>query len=128
MTQTMYDHKDLKILPDQQALKEMDRRLLFHPSTTTDPKMLTTEQIDTYNREGYLKGFPIFDQAEMAEHREQFDAVLNQVLASGGDSYSIISAHIKYGFVYDLLNHPKIVAYVKDILGENVVGWGALLL
>ena len=32
---------------------------------------------------------------------------------------------MKYGKVYDLLTHPKIVACVKDLIGENVIGWGA---
>jgi hypothetical protein len=29
------------------------------------------------------------------------------------------------GKVYDLLTHPRIVACVRDMLGEDVVGWGA---
>jgi ectoine hydroxylase-related dioxygenase (phytanoyl-CoA dioxygenase family) len=61
----------------------------------------------------------------MAEHRQYFDELLARVLAEGGDSYSISTAHLKYGKVYDLLANPKIVAYVADLLGENVVGWGS---
>jgi hypothetical protein len=114
-----------KIIPNQEQLGQLGRRLQFHPSATTNPQVLTPEQIATYNREGYLKGFRIFSTEEMVEQRGRFDEVLNAVLAAGGNSYSIISAHMKYGFVYDLLTHPRIVAYVKDILGEEVVGWGA---
>jgi non-heme Fe2+,alpha-ketoglutarate-dependent halogenase len=114
-----------KIIPNQEQLGQLGRRLQFHPSATTNPQVLTSEQIATYNREGYLKGFRIFSTEEMVEQRGRFDEVLNAVLAAGGNSYSIISAHMKYGFVYDLLTHPRIVAYVKDILGAEVVGWGA---
>ncbi|MCE7988486.1 MAG: phytanoyl-CoA dioxygenase family protein [Caldilinea sp. CFX5] len=114
-----------KIIPNQEQLGQLERRLQFHPSATTNPKALTRDQIATYNREGYLKGFRIFSADEMVEQRRRFDEVLAAVLAAGGNSYSIISAHIKYGFVYDLLTHPRIVAYVKDILGDEVVGWGA---
>jgi hypothetical protein len=114
-----------KIIPNQEQLGQLGRRLQFHPSATANPQVLTPEQIATYNREGYLKGFRIFSTEEMVEQRGRFDEVLNAVLAAGGNSYSIISAHMKYGFVYDLLTHPRIVAYVKDILGEEVVGWGA---
>ncbi len=32
---------------------------------------------------------------------------------------------MKYGKVYDLLTYPKIVACVKDLIGEDVIGWGA---
>ena len=47
------------------------------------------------------------------------------MLAAGGDSYSISTAHTKYGKVYDLLTEPRIVAIVRDLLGENIIGWGS---
>src|SRR5439155_7616126 len=83
------------------------------------------EQIDEFNRDGYLKGIRIFSDAEMAEHRRYFDELLARVLATGRDSYSISTAHLKYGPVHDLLTNPRIVAYVRDLLGDNVVGWGS---
>ena len=46
-------------------------------------------------------------------------------MAEGGTSYSIGTAHLMYGKVYDLLTHPRVVAHVKDLLGENVVSWGS---
>lgn len=117
--------ENFKIIPDQTQLKSLNRDLAFHPSQVSNPTVLTTAQIADYNQDGYIKGITIFDADEMAEHRKFFDAMLEQTLAAGHDSYSIISAHLKYGAVYDLLAHPKIVACVKDILGENIVGWGA---
>ncbi|MEM7536080.1 MAG: phytanoyl-CoA dioxygenase family protein [Chloroflexota bacterium] len=124
-TKTMYDQSDFKVLPNQEQLSSLERRLQFHPSTADNLKKLSPEQINTYNREGYLKPFRIFDEDEIADYRTYFDAVLNEVLASGGDSYSIISAHLKYGRVYDLLNTPRLVDYMTDILGEDAVCWGA---
>ncbi len=117
--------KEFKTVPEHDKIAEMKRTLQFHPSTVTDPQTLTPAQIEAYNREGYLKGLRVFSTAEMAEHRRYFDALLAQVLAAGKDSYSISTAHLTYGRVYDLITHPRIVAHVKDILGENVVGWGS---
>ncbi len=77
------------------------------------------------NRDGFVGPIQIFDEQEIAGIRSYFDDLLAKVVAAGGDSYSISSAHLKYGKVYDLLTHPKIVAYVQDILGSNVVGWGS---
>jgi len=125
MEKTLYAQPPTKIIPNQEELGQLERRLQFHPSTTTDPKVLTRDQIDAYNRNGYVKGLCIFSADEMTEHRRRFDEVLDAVLAAGGSSYSISSAHMKYGFAYDLLTHPRIVAYVKDILGGEVIGWGA---
>jgi ectoine hydroxylase-related dioxygenase (phytanoyl-CoA dioxygenase family) len=106
-------------------LLEIERDLRFHPSTVRDPKVLTREQVAAFNRDGYVKGMRIFDAAETAEHRRYLDALLERVFREGGDSYSISTAHMRYGKVYDLLTHPRIVACVRDILGENVVGWGS---
>ena len=119
------NYKTDKIMPTWTQLAEMERDLQFHPSTTAHPKVLTQEQVANFNRAGYIKGISIFDAIEIGEHREYFDALLTNVLSEGGSSYSIISAHMKYGQVYDLLTHPKIVACVKDLIGEDVIGWGA---
>ena len=119
------NYKTDKIMPTWEQLAEMGRELQFHPSTTTHPKVLTQEQVAAFNRVGYIKGIPIFDATEIGEHRQYFDTLLANVLSEGGSSYSIISAHMKYGKVYDLLTHPKIVTCVKDLIGEDVIGWGA---
>jgi ectoine hydroxylase-related dioxygenase (phytanoyl-CoA dioxygenase family) len=81
--------------------------------------------VAAFNRDGYLKGIRIFSPQEMAGIREYFDELLARTLAAGGDSYSISTAHLRYGRVYDLLTQPRIVACVKDLLGENVVAWGS---
>jgi hypothetical protein len=114
-----------KTIPQQDELETVQRDLRFHPSTVEDPQTLTRDQVDAFNRDGYVKGIRIFNDAEMAEHRVYFDALLARVLAEGGSSYSISTAHLKYGKVYDLLTHPRIVRCVRDLLGENVVGWGS---
>ena len=121
----MQASKEFKTVPEHDQIAAMARDLKFHPSTVTDPQALTVEQIEAYNRDGYVKGLQIFSTEEMAEHRRYFDELLAKVMAAGKDSYSISTAHLTYGRVYDLLTHPRIVAHVKDILGEDVVGWGS---
>jgi phytanoyl-CoA dioxygenase PhyH len=114
-----------RTIPKTDELDRIERDLRFHPSTIQDPQFISREQVEAFNREGYLKGLRIFSAEEMAEHRVYFDALLAQVLAEGGSSYSISTAHLKYGKVYDLLTHPRIVRCVRDLLGENVIGWGS---
>ena len=62
---------------------------------------------------------------EVEEQRERFDELLAQTLREGGDSYSISSAHLRHTFVRDLLTRPQIVSWMVDLLGPNVMGWGA---
>lgn len=114
-----------KPIPDAEELARIARELRFHPSPVTNPRVLTREQVEAFNRDGYLKGIRLFSEEEIAEHRAYFDALLERVLAEGGTSYSISTAHLRYGRVYDLLTHPRIVAVVRDLLGENVVAWGS---
>ena len=117
--------QQFKIIPDQSELDTMERDLTFHSSPVTDPQSLSREQVEGYNTNGYVAPIRIFDEAEMADLRAYFDRLLDDVIAAGGDSYSISSAHLHHGRVYDLLTHPRIVACVKDILGDDVVGWGS---
>ena len=112
-------------IPGQDDLTAVERDLSFHPSTNVTPRILTREQIAEFNREGFLKPFRIFSAVEIAELRTYFDRLLAQYLAEGKDSYSISSAHLRHGRVWDVLTHPRIVGIVSDLLGPSVVAWGS---
>jgi ectoine hydroxylase-related dioxygenase (phytanoyl-CoA dioxygenase family) len=112
-------------IPTADELTKVQRDLRFHPSTTEHPRTLTPAQVDAFNRDGYLKGIRIFSDAGIADIRRYFDDLLDRTLAAGGDSYSISTAHLRHGRVYDLLTDPRIVTRIKDLLGENVIGWGS---
>ncbi len=111
--------------PEINDIHSQPRDLRFHPSKNENPKLLTGEQIASFNKDGFVTGIRMFDQVEATEIRQYFDGLLAQYLSEGKDSYSITTAHMKHGKVYDLLTDPRIVAYVKDILGENVIAWGS---
>lgn len=112
-------------VPSTEDLSHLQRDLRFHPSTTTQPSTLTAEQVAAFNRDGYLKGIRIFSEGVINDIRSYFDELLAQTLAAGGDSYSISTAHLRYGRVYDILTDSRIVACIKDLLGEDVVAWGS---
>jgi len=116
---------EFKIIPGEEALARLERDLRFHPSTTQAPRVLSRLQIEQFNRDGFITGIRIFSREEIGEIRSYFDRLLARVLAAGQDSYSISTAHARYGRVYDLLTHPRIVQCVVDILGPNVVAWGS---
>jgi hypothetical protein len=113
------------ITPDHGKLAAVARDLRFHPSPVADPQTLSREQIAAFNRDGFLSGIRVFDAVEALHNRHYFDDLLARVVAAGGNSYSISTAHMTYGPVYDLLTHPRIVAVVRDLLGDDVIGWGS---
>lgn len=114
-----------KMIPDENELAATDRDLRFYPADPEKATTLSAEQIAGFNERGYIRPIPIFTETEIAEIRAYFDALLQQVVAAGGDSYSISTAHLTYGRVHDLLTDSRIVACVQDVLGEDVVGWGS---
>ncbi len=125
MSQTQSQPLQFKAVPDTSDLGSIPRDLRFHPVANASPRVLTPAQIEGFNRDGYIMNLPVYSPAEIAEIRGYFDELLARVVKAGGDSYSISTAHLKYGPVWDIVTHPKIVAYVSDLLGENVIGWGS---
>ena len=116
---------DYDIIPSYDSIEEIDRELAFFPADPTQATKLSPEALAQYNRDGYLTGLDVFNEDEANDLRMYFDELLAEAIAAGGDSYSISTAHAIHGRVYDLLKDVRIVDYVKDILGENVIGWGS---
>lgn len=112
-------------VPGQDDLQQISRDLSFHPSATAEPKVLTREQLEHYNQNGYIKPLDIFTAREADELRQYFDNLLRKYMSEGKDSYSISSAHLRHGRVWDVLTNPKIVAIVADLLGPSAVAWGS---
>ncbi len=112
-------------IPRSEELDKTQRDLRFHPSTTTNPKTLSAEQISAFNRDGYLTKIQIFSEEEVTGIRRYFDELLAKTLAEGGNSYSISTAHLRYGRVYDILTDRRIVDRIKDLIGEDVIAWGS---
>ena len=121
----MKKETEFAIAPTDEELAQHQGEFRFTQSENASPDVLSRSQVDAFNADGYVSDLPIFDEEEIAEHRRFFDRLLAETEASGGDSYSISSAHLKYGRVYDLLSEPRIVGVVSDLLGENVIGWGS---
>jgi non-haem Fe2+, alpha-ketoglutarate-dependent halogenase len=117
--------KTFSIIPTEDELRSLDRDLRFYSVENSDPKVLSQGQIEHYNERGFVAPINIFSSNEISSIRSYFDDLLARVTAAGGDSYSISSAHLKYGPVYDILTDSRIIDSVSDLLGENVIAWGS---
>jgi len=110
------------ILPD---VNTEERDLRFQLVDNSSLATLSPAQVTQFNERGYIAPVRVFDEEQIIGIRDYFDTLLERVIASGGNSYSISSAHLEHGHVYDILSNTRIVAVVKDLLGENIVGWGS---
>lgn len=68
---------------DPNDLANLPRDLSFYPVKNDTPKVLTREQVEQFNREGYVKGIRVYDDAEIADIRGYFDRLLAKVVAAG---------------------------------------------
>ena len=71
--------------------------------------------------------FPIrvLDDGELAAVRAEYARLVD---AHGGALKHFDKAHHKFGWAYDLVLHPRVVDRVAEILGDDVVVWGSLIL
>ena len=106
-----------------------DRDLKFHPADPSSGDVLSSSQIKTFNRDGYISGVRIFDAQEAEDLRAYIDHLIEQVISAPDrrNSYSINTYHLVCERLYELAVEPRILACVKDLLGEEVVLWGSHL-
>ncbi len=121
----MPQQTDFAIIPDRQSIATVDRDIQFFPTSNDSPRSLAAEDIQRWNQDGYLGPLDVYDDDAIGEIREYFDKLLADALAAGQDSYSISSAHLKHARVWDMLTNERIVGYVSDLLGEDLIGWGS---
>ena len=99
------------------------RDLSFYPSQINNPIRLNTAQVEFFNRSGYLHPLPVLAPDELAKHRHLFTCMLEA--DAPGNGYGINGYFRTYGGVYDLVTHPILVDYAQDLLGQNIIYWGA---
>ncbi len=123
--ETMSTTENFKIIPADAELESLKRNLMFHPANPASAKTLSHEQIEGYNANGFIRPVDIYAADQILEIRLYFDRLLEKAIAAGGNSYSISTAHMKYGGVYDILTNPRIIDCVADLLGDDVIAWGS---
>ena len=97
----------------------------FYPVKNDNPKHLSTKQIHHFNENGFISNIKIFNKNESIKNREYFDDLLNIITNEndGRNSYSLDCYHNQCLGIWKLMNNKKILDYVEDLLGPNIIGW-----
>ena len=53
---------EFKIVPSADEISQIERVAEFVPTDTAAPRVLSGEQVQTFNRVGFLTGIPIFNR------------------------------------------------------------------
>lgn len=108
-------------MPIMDALPDMKRELKFFPVENENPKRLTTDQIRQFNEKGYIFPLDVFAEEEVEANRAYFDRIMEMAKEAGLNSYSINGWHPTCQGIYDLALEDRILDYVQDLLGENLI-------
>lgn len=101
------------------------RDLSFRASSAEELRILTPAQIDAFNRDGFLSPLPGLDTGEVDELRSYLDWLIEEVVSAEDrrNNYSINQYHQVSPRLWDLIQTPRLVDYVSDILGGEAVCW-----
>ncbi len=66
-----------------------ERDLRFFPVHNDAPRRLTLAQIRHFNERGYIFPLDVFNDEEIAAHRDYFDGLTAMAEAAGHDNYGI---------------------------------------
>ena len=99
----------------------MERDLRFFPVANQSPRRLTSEQIARFNEHGYIFPLELFDAAETVAQRAYFDRLLTMAAAAGRDNYAVNGWQNHCRGLYDLVCHPRMLDYVEDIVGPDII-------
>lgn len=99
------------------------REMRFFPVDNPEPKVLSQEQIARYNREGVVFPLDVFSPDEIAGIRADFEDVMRKARAKGHDNYSMDCWHGRLPFLFDLVQDRRILDYVEDLLGPDLICW-----
>ena len=97
--------------------------LAFRPVVNAAPQLLTQADIASYNREGFVRPFPVLTDAETLATRAYFD----RLLADLGEraNYGINCYQARLAGLWDLCTHPHILDLVEDLIGPDIVCWAS---
>ena len=106
-----------------------ERDLSFVPADPEGATTLRAEQVEGFNRDGFVSPVDVFSAEEAAQLRHYFDDLIESVVGADDrrNSYSVNCYHMVCERLYDLALDERVLDLVQDILGPDVVCWGTHL-
>ena len=108
-------------MPVTDAHPGLERDLRFFPVANETPRHLSAEQLAHFNQHGYIFPLELLDAEETVAQRAYFDRLLAMAAAAGRDNYAVNGWQNHCRGLYDLVCHPRLLDYVEDIVGPDIV-------
>lgn len=88
------------------------------------PKILSGDQVAAYGENGFLFPFDVYGPDAAAQLRDKFEALENAIGDEPQDRYRI-KAHLPFPWLCDVVRAPRLLDAVEDLIGPDVLCWGA---
>jgi non-heme Fe2+,alpha-ketoglutarate-dependent halogenase len=90
---------------------------------------LDAEDAEFYQERGYLYPIRVFDRAETAKFRHDFDEYTRQnqerlkalIPRERREIYAL--THLRLPWVYEMVSHPRILDAVEGVIGPDILVW-----
>ena len=99
----------------------IQKELKFFPVENTNKKRLTTEQIESFNKSGFIFPITVFNSVQIQKISTYFNSLLDNAKKAGYEDYSINGWHYHCRGIYDIMMDSVILDYVSDLLGPNIL-------
>ena len=108
----------------KEAFPGSERVKSFVPLGTAQPRHLAEADIAQFNTQGYICPLDVYSPAESREITRYFDGLLDRALTTGWNSYGLLDWHASCPHIHDLVTEPRILDYLQDLLGPDLICWG----
>ena len=99
----------------------IQKELKFFPIENTNTNKLSSAQIESFNKNGFIFPITIFSRSETAKITTYFETLLDSAKKIGYEDYSINGWHYHCRGIYNLMMNSSILEYVADLIGPNVL-------
>lgn len=88
------------------------------------PKLLSQDQIEKYEKDGYVSPIRVFSPDVAAKLRTKLEAV--EADGDGPLSGSLrFKPHLLYTFLDDMIRDTRVLDAVEDVIGTNILCWAS---
>lgn len=88
------------------------------------PKALSQQQVETYRDDGFLFPFDLYGRDEAAALAGKFEALEAAIGDEPQERYRI-KAQLPFPWLCDVVKAPHLLDAVEDLIGPDVLCWGA---
>jgi len=88
------------------------------------PKALTKEMVEGYHRNGFLFPFEVFTASEAGALSKRVEEMEDRIGAELQSRFRV-KAHLPFPWLCDVVRNKRLLDAVEDIIGPNILCWGA---